>query len=196
MSTAGSGERGEQRGLETEVRALGSHGCVLGTKVHLGNEGLCLAAANRHAAKALMATEVPWVGLSQVMACEQLPSFPEGLSSCNHAGGGLRVRPVQWSGCRSGRTGQQVGLGKLGERERGEACTWAWKTGPGPAACKAAVSVFSELEGLKSHVCLPGEEIETQTHPGLPHRHGSSQVQGLTAGESHKVLEELEFSKE
>lgn len=64
VSTAGSGERGEQWGLETEVRALGSHGCVLGTNVHLGNEGLCLAAANRDAAEPLMATEVPWVGLS------------------------------------------------------------------------------------------------------------------------------------
>lgn len=95
-----------------------------------------------------------------------------------------------------GGTGQQVGLSKPGERKQGEARTWAWKTGPAPAACRAAVSVLSELEGLKSHVSLQEEGMETQTHPGLPHRHSSSQAQSHTTDGVTKVLDELEFTEE
>lgn len=46
-----------------------SRGCV-----YLGSEGLCPAAANRDTAQHLRVTELPQVGFSQVMACEQLPS--------------------------------------------------------------------------------------------------------------------------
>lgn len=61
-------ERGYTNGAGDGGHAV-PRGCV-----HLGSEGLCPAAANRDTAQRLRVTELPQVGFSQVMACEQLPS--------------------------------------------------------------------------------------------------------------------------
>lgn len=83
-----------------------------------------------------------------------IPVLPRRLILMKPNGKGLESEPcsVVWLHDRG--DGQQVGN---------------WRTRPvQPHARQEVTPVFSELEGLKGHVSLQREEIETQTHPGHP----------------------------